>query len=109
MIGWIIVGFVTLILLIFIYIGIKNRILRHKQMKIFSEVFSDKQFPKPTIEFGFVYWWPTFKITFETSKAFQNAKQQGLLGKFEAEIGNIYGPEFDPARAISYLYPEKKY
>jgi hypothetical protein len=107
MVKWIFFGIiflVVLILSIFIYGGISNRIKRNKQMKVFNNIFANKHFAMPTIEFGFSYWWPTFKLTFETSTDFQTAKRLGLLKRFEDEIGNIYGPPFDPKSAITYNF-----
>ena len=82
---------------------------RNKQIRIFSDIFSDKNFPMPTIVCGNHYWWPTFKITFDSQTTYQNAKQQGLLTQFEKEIASFYDAEFDPTMAISYLYPGKSY
>jgi hypothetical protein len=100
-------GLVALVFLVFVYGGIKNRITRNKQMRIFTDTFSSKNFALPTIVGAYVYWWPTFKITFDSIASYQNAERQGLLTKFENEIGNIYGKEFDPKLAISYSYPDK--
>jgi hypothetical protein len=104
---WTLLGLLALVLSVFIYGGTKNRITRNKQKRIFSDTFSDRNFSLPTIVFGYQYSWPIFKITFDSSTAFQNAQRQGLLTKFEKEIGSFYGPEFDPTIAITYLYPDK--
>jgi hypothetical protein len=105
---WILLGLVVLVLLIFIYGQIKNRITRQKQLRIFSDTFDNKSFPLPTIVFGYQYWWPTFKVTFDSFTTYQIALQQGLLTKFEEQIGAIYGEDFEPKRAITYVYPDNK-
>ena len=107
MIKWIIIGLVVIVSLVFIYARIRIHITRRKPKKILSYIFKNTQFPVPSIKFGYSYWWPTFELTFDTLNAFESAERNGLLHKFEAEIRNLYGPEFDPTRAISYLYRDK--
>lgn len=105
---WVFLGLVGLLLLVFIYGGTKNRITRNKQMRLFSNIFGDKNFPVPTIVFGHSYWWPTYRITFDSLISYQNAKQQGLLSNFEKGIADFYDSDFDPTSAITYLLPNNK-
>ena len=105
---WILLGLVGLIVIVFIYGATKNRIVRNKQMQIFTDTFNDTNFTLPTILFAYQYSWPTFKVLFDTLAAYQNAQRQGHLTKFEKEISTFYGPDFDPALAITYVYPDKK-
>ena len=104
---WILLGLVALVLLIFIFGWIMNSINRYKQGRIFSETFSNRDFALPEIEYGYRYGWPTFKITFDSLLAYQNAEQLGLLIKFEKDISVICGSKFDPTLAITYLYSDK--
>ena len=102
MLKWILIGIITVIASIFIYGVIKNRIIRNKQVRIFRSIFTENFICLPTIEFGFVYSWPTIKIVFKSKSDFDKAKEVGLTSKFENEIQNIYGDDFDSSKAISY-------
>lgn len=99
---WAFIGLVSFLLLIFIYGGIQNRLLRKKQAKIFANIFGERNFPLPNLVMSSSYWWPTFEITFDSKSSFFNAQKQGLFEIFEHEICNIYGGDFDPSRAIAY-------
>ncbi len=65
MLKWILIGTTSIIAIIFIYGTIENKINLRKQIKIFKGVFTENYFHFPTIEFGFVYSWPIFKIIFK--------------------------------------------
>jgi hypothetical protein len=106
MLKWTLIGIISIIAIIFIYGIIKNKINRRKQIKIFKGVFTENYFPFPTIEFGFVYSWPTFKIVFKYKSDLERAKKLGLTLKFEKEIQNIYDGDFDSTRAVSYEFKE---
>lgn len=56
---WIFIAIIFLIFIMFFYFNIKNRILRRKELKIFNNIFSNNQYKKPKIEFGYFYVWPT--------------------------------------------------
>ena len=100
------VAFGFFVLLVFLFAVIRWRIESLKAKKILSHVFRGQDLPLPHLLLGTSYSWPTFKITFDSSETFRRAHERGLLTNFEQQLRQLYGTEFDPSRAVTYLYED---
>ena len=104
MIWWILFFLVAVILLIVVWGFSEHQFFRYRDRRIFLRIFRNKGFTKPTIIQGYLYGYHTIELKFYKSEDFIAAQAQGLIQKFETEIGRLHGSRFDPKRAITYKH-----
>lgn len=89
---------------------IQTRREKARLLAAFRVAFQDFNFPKPTLQMGTSYGYPTFTITFATEEDLKSAQADGRLGHFKHSISELYGHcgsennPFDASRAVWATY-----
>jgi hypothetical protein len=90
-----------------LFVGLLGKIRERKQYKQFLDVFEGQPINLPTLEFGRIYGWPTFEVTFQNKTDYEFARQNGLFKAYNDRIQNFYNGGFLADLAVTYTHLNK--
>ena len=102
----IIAGIILTLVGLFVYGYLRQKYIQSKQKADFLKIFGGWKNSLPTLEFGSIYGWGTFKVTFQNKNDFDFATKNKLTEDFKNCIKKYYSSKFDADIAVYFTHSE---